>query len=120
MAKIYITENFSGKNPAWYWDKTGSFHDAKIISSKEINLDYDCTDPNPVRNYHEVELHLVKNQYIRFYNSKVLQGSFEVGNWWLCDTLREENNKFILDITVCDSKEKEKKVSVKFDYAKVL
>ena len=34
MSRIYITENLTGKNPAWYWDKTGGFHDAKIISSK--------------------------------------------------------------------------------------
>ena len=120
MSRIYITENLTGKTPEWYWDKTGGFHDAKIISSKEITLDYNYAEPNTVRNYYEVELHLVKNQYIRFYNSKVLQGSFEVGNWWLCDTLREENNKFILDITVCDSKGKEKKVSVKFDYSEVI
>ena len=36
MSRIYITENLTGKTPEWYWDKKGGFHDAKIISSKEI------------------------------------------------------------------------------------
>ncbi len=120
MSRIYTTENLSGKNPSWYWDKSGGFHDAKIITVKEINPDYDYADPNPVRNYYEIELTLVNTRLIKFYNSKMIQGEFVAGNWWLCDTLREENNKFILDITVCDSKGNENIVSIKFDYAEVI
>lgn len=120
MSRIYITENLSGKNPLWYWDKSGGFHDAKITAVNIINLDYDYTDPKPVRNYYEIELTLVNTRLIKFYNSNIIQGEFVLGNWWLCDTLREENNKFILDITVCDSKGNENIVSIKFDYAEII
>ena len=118
--KSYKAENLSGKNPLWYWDKTGEFHDAKIISVNEINLNYDYSDPKPVRNYYEIEIKLVNTQRIRFYNSKIIRGNFKVSSWWLCDTLKEENDKFILYITVCDNKNIESVITIKFDYAEVL
>lgn len=120
MSRIYTTENLSGKNPSWYWDKSSVFHDAKITAVNKINLNNDYTNPKPVRNCCEIELTLVNTHLLKFYNSNIIQGEFIEGNWWLCDTLREENNKFILDITVCDNKGNENIISIRFDYAEVL
>lgn len=120
MGHIYKTQFVSGNKPKWYWDKSGGFHDAKITNVKEYILDYDNTESNSIRNYYEVELNLVKNHHIRFYNCKIIKGFFEIDNWWLCDTLSEKNNKFFLDIIVCNNEGKEHLVSLKFDYAEVM
>lgn len=110
MQKEYITQNISGENPDWYWQKSGGLHDAKIILSEQ-DSDIESTSQY---NCFKIFIELVDKQCIKFYNYKILNDCNLNGKWWLCDTLDFKNGKYIINITVCDSYGKEELFTIRF------
>lgn len=66
--KEYVTQNISGKNPDWYWQKTGGLHDAKILLAEQ---DYNVKSDS-LKNCYKIIIKLVDKQCIKFYNYKIL------------------------------------------------
>ena len=119
VKRIYITKDVSGREPEWYWGNGYGFHDAKILSVERIEYNYDFKEKNPTRNCLAIRLDLVYEETVSFYNYKILKECDLIGNWWLCDTLSFEKNKYILTVTLEDKADsrKEHTFMVSFDRA---
>lgn len=108
----------------WYW-KNG-LHDAVIKEVNFIELLYDYTQKDPIRNYFEIildaknALYDFKVKSIRLYNYKLLNSFGRIdGFWWVSDTVSEINGKILLTINVSSAKES-KEIKVIFEKAEVI
>lgn len=106
---------------SWYWDK--GLHDADIKDCQEHVLLYNYEEANPIRNYLELTIdsehalwdNTVKK--IKFYNYKIISKlKTAKGIWWLEDSIREENGKYVLTIKGHNKEE----FIVRFDKAEVV
>ena len=109
---VYESGNYSGKNPAWYWQY--GLHDAKIKSTQTIKDEFVIKlDTSGVVGNRDIKS-------IAFKNYKIRTSTFETSwHWWLQDKLYFENGKFVIDILLTDEDENHKHFVIEFDDAKI-
>lgn len=125
--RYFASGDESGKNPDWYWKR--GLHDAEITGVEERELDYDYTQPNPVRSCMTIRLDAKNAMFdigvtaIHLYNYKVVRDESGTGGYgdglegcyWMQDRLRFENGKYCLEITALG--EEDFLYVVRFDFA---
>ena len=111
------------ETPNWYW-KNG-LHDAVIETISLEQLNYDYTQRVPIRNYLSIKLNAqnalfdVSVKEIKLYNAKVMSDAFDYsGYWWVNDSLKIQNEKYVLNIQIANIK-KEETIIVIIDNAEV-
>lgn len=116
----------SGKSPEWYW--YNGLHDALILKTEELELDYDFRQRNPVRNCLKLYLDSSQCTYdtsvqsISLYNYKIIRAPIERkidGCWWFGDRLEFKNGKYLLTICLLDSALSEHLFVIRFESAEV-
>ena len=113
--------------PDWYWSR--GLHDAMIVGTAEIALDYDYTERDPDRNCFVLRLDAEQAMFdtsvkeIRLYNYKILSPDVKLdahsGAWWIWDRLCRENRKYVLEIRVGEPSRQFSFV-IRFDRAEVV
>ncbi len=110
-------------NIDWYWNN--GLHDAVIKEIKQVELTYDYTKPNPLRNVFEIILDAKSAMFdtsvkrIRLYNYKLLNDFGDVrGFWWVSDMIEGKAGKIMLCIKLSSTKE-DKEVKIIFEKAEV-
>ena len=123
--RTFCGGDLSGKAPQWYWSL--GLHDAEVLKTERIALDYDYTQRNPIRNC--LKLHLDSSpctydttvKTISLYNYKVLQEPIERkidGCWWFGDRLEFKHDAYLLTIALLDQR-REHTFVVRFEHAEV-
>ena len=99
-------------SPGWYWHR--GLHDARILSTEAVELPYDYTQRDPIRNC--FKLHLDPSQAlfdtavktINLFNYKILRDDTPgglAGCYWKQDSLDFRNGKYRLELTVWNKHE---------------
>ena len=93
--------------PSWYWNK--GLHDATILNIAVVNIQYDFTQKNPIRNYYSIKLDSSNALFdtsieeLRFMNAKILSNKDDYqGCWWFDDSVEICGAKIIITIQVTD------------------
>ena len=101
-----MKQNTSGL-PHWYWHR--GLHDARILTTEEIELPYDYTQRDPVRNCFRIHLDASQAMFdttvksISLFNYKILRDDTAgglAGCYWKQDTLEFRNGKYRLELSV--------------------
>lgn len=104
-------------------------HDAEITDIIEVNLDYDYTERNPLRNYLEIKLDAklaimwssTSVKAIRFYNYKIIKEDVNfINSWWQDSEFVELKGKTGLKIRFRFSKTDISEIIILFDKLEVV
>lgn len=128
-SRSFASGDFSAKNPDWYWSR--GLHDAHILRTESVELSYNYTQRNPIRN--EFIIHLDSSDAmfdttitsISLFNYKILEDKSDQGGYgdgldgcyWIQDILRFEKGKFILELIALG--EDDFTYSIQFESAKI-
>lgn len=125
MRKMFCGGDLSGKDPEWYWYH--GLHDARILRTEELELDYDHARSNSLRNCFKLYLDSSQCTYdttvrsISLFNYQIIQTPIERkidGCEWLGDRLDFKYGKYLLTVCLLDSRRKNTLV-IRFEQAEV-
>lgn len=110
--------------PDWYW-KNG-LHDAQIIEKVFLDYNNDLLRDKKKQNCIELRIDSRGSMFdtavkcLRFYNFKEISGHTNIeGCWWVDDSLRKIENKYMLEIILLKNKKTDKYV-IRFESCEVV